>query len=188
MLTREMIQEANQGLPTIDAGKGKQYVMVHTRIRAFRDVMPGGSIVTEILHLDEEKVVMKATITDDEGQIIATGIASEKFNSSFITKTSAFEVCETSAIGRALGIAGIGIDASMASAEEVANAILQQGEEDLASEKEKAQFREYCIKLNQDPQEILKKTGWKRGQKMTKEQHGRALIILMEIEKAKEEE
>ena len=41
----------------------------------------------------------------------------------FVTLTSN---CETSAVGRALGMAGFGIDASMASAEEVQNALLNQ--------------------------------------------------------------
>ena len=46
--------------------------------------------------------------------------------SSFINKTSALENCETSSVGRALGFLGIGIDTSIASREEVDNAIHQQ--------------------------------------------------------------
>ena len=42
------------------------------------------------------------------------------------TLTSHIENCETSAIGRALGILGIGIEGSVASAEEVENAVNQQ--------------------------------------------------------------
>ena len=61
-----------------------------------------------------------------EGVLVATGHAYEKEASSFINKTSYIENCETSAIGRALGVYGIGIDASLASAEEVVNAVNNQ--------------------------------------------------------------
>ena len=43
-----------------------------------------------------------------------------------INKTSYIENCETSAVGRALGMCGIGIDTSIASYDEVATAIAQQ--------------------------------------------------------------
>ena len=69
---------------------------------------------------------MKATVKDETGRVIATGHAYEKEGSSFINKTSALENCETSAWGRALGNLGIGIDESMASAQEAANAMIQQ--------------------------------------------------------------
>ena len=57
--------------------------------------------------------------------------AYEKENSTFINKTSYIENCETSALGRALGIAGFGIDTSVASAEEVQNAINNQNDDKL---------------------------------------------------------
>ena len=66
---------------------------------------------------------------------MGTGTAYEKENSSFINKTSYIENCETSAVGRALGMAGFGIDTSVASAEEVANAITQQDSEKLIDKK-----------------------------------------------------
>ena len=58
--------------------------------------------------------------------ILGTGTAYEKENSTFINKTSYIENCETSAIGRALAMCGIGIDTSIASKEEVENAIENQ--------------------------------------------------------------
>jgi hypothetical protein len=71
---------------------------------------------------------MKATVYDDEQKIIGTGIAQEKESSSYINKTSYIENCETSAVGRALGMCGFGIDTSIASYEEVTNAINNQEE------------------------------------------------------------
>ncbi len=61
-------------------------------------------------------------------RLLGTGTAYEKENSSFINKTSYIENCETSAVGRALGMAGFGIDTSIRSAEEMQNADLQQNQ------------------------------------------------------------
>ena len=116
---------ANEQIKTTDI-KGKEYAEVNQRIKAFRMVYPQGSIITEILNHENGVVIMKATVTDMEGNILGTGTAYEKENSTFINKTSYIENCETSAIGRALGIAGFGIDVSVASAEEVQNAIQNQ--------------------------------------------------------------
>lgn len=106
--------------------KGKQYVEVNERIKYFRENFKSHKIQTEIISLDTGVVVMKASILDEENNVIATGHAYEKEDSSFINKTSYIENCETSAVGRALGMLGIGIDTSIASAEEVENAILNQ--------------------------------------------------------------
>ena len=103
----------------------KNYAMVNERIKAFRSICPNGSIITEIVKLDDDLVVMVAKVYDGEN-LLATGTAFEMKQSSYINKTSYIENCETSAVGRALGFCGIGIDDSMASAEEVANAIKQQ--------------------------------------------------------------
>ena len=81
---------------------------------------------TEIIQLDDKKVVLKAVIRNEQDRIVAEGLAYEMANSSFINKTSYIENCETSAWGRALGNLGIGIDTSVASADEVINAINNQ--------------------------------------------------------------
>lgn len=107
--------------------KGKEYVMVHERIKEFRKLYPNGSILTEMLSNDNGVCVFKAMVYlgGKEG-CVATGHAYEKEGSSFINKTSFIEVAETSAIGRALGVLAIGIDTSFASADEVANAMNNQ--------------------------------------------------------------
>ena len=125
----EEIKKANESLKATDI-KGKGYIEVNQRIKAFRQVYPTGTISTEILSLENGVVMMKTTVLDDNGETLATGLAYEKESSSFINKTSFIENCETSAIGRALGFCGFGIDSSVASAEEVENAMLNQGNQD----------------------------------------------------------
>lgn len=124
-MTFEQIKEVNKALKTTPI-KGKNYVEVNERVKAFRMLEPEGCISTEILSLENGVCVIKATIINSAGQMLATGIAYEKEGSSNINKTSYIENCETSAIGRALGMCGIGIDTSIASYEEVANAIENQ--------------------------------------------------------------
>lgn len=106
--------------------KGKDYVMVNERIKEFRANYKGYSLESEIVTLNAEEVVIKAIVKDENGRVIATGLAQENKNASMINKTSYVENCETSAWGRALGNLGIGIDASIASAEEMVNALSQQ--------------------------------------------------------------
>lgn len=103
-----------------------EYSQVNQRIKAFRMVYPQGSIRTEMLSNENGVCVFRATAWDETNTLLATGHAYEKEDSSFINKTSYIENCETSAIGRCLGIAGFGIDVSVASAEEVQNAIANQ--------------------------------------------------------------
>lgn len=109
--------------------KGKEYVEVSERLIYFRtsDDYKGYSLTTEMLHLDTEWCCMVATIRNAEGVALASGTAYEKANSTYINKTSYIENCETSAWGRALGNLGIGITAAVASADEVINAIANQG-------------------------------------------------------------
>lgn len=107
--------------------KGKQYITVNERVKEFRRLHPQGQILTQIMANADGQVMFKAEVLVD-GVCVATGHAYEKEGSSFINKTSYIENCETSAIGRALGMYGIGIDTSLASADEVKNAVKQQEE------------------------------------------------------------
>ena len=119
------IAKANDGIRTTDI-KGKSYAEVNQRIKAFRLVHPSGCITTEIVSMENGTVTMKASVFDEQNHLLGTGFAQEKENSSFINKTSYIENCETSAIGRALGMCGYGVDVSVASAEDVQNAIHNQ--------------------------------------------------------------
>lgn len=128
MYTWEQIVQANRTINTTNV-QGKQYAEVNQRIKAFRSVCPNGAIVTELLSNENGVCIFRATVLDDEQNIIGTGTAYEKEGSSFINKTSYIENCETSAVGRALGMCGFGVDTSIASAEEVQNAVLNQGKQ-----------------------------------------------------------
>lgn len=124
-VTYKDIEFANEQLTSIDI-KGKQYMEVNQRIKAFRMIYPQGSIATHIESLENGVVVMSCEVRDEDGRLLSRAYAYEKEDSSFINKTSFIENCCTSATGRALGYVGFGIDTSVASAEEVANAIANQ--------------------------------------------------------------
>lgn len=124
-VTFEDIKEANKLIKTTDV-KGKDYAEVNQRIKAFRMLYPNGTILTEMISNDSGVCIFKASVYDGDDHILATGTAYEKEGSTFINKTSYIENCETSAVGRALGMCGLGIDTSIASAEEVQNAIANQ--------------------------------------------------------------
>lgn len=116
---------ANETIKTTDI-KGKEYAEVNQRIKAFRMVYPQGSIFTEMISNENGVCIFRARVMSDKGELLGTGTAYEKEDSNYINKTSYIENCETSAVGRALGMAGFGIDVSVASAEEVQNAIENQ--------------------------------------------------------------
>ena len=98
----DVVADLNKSHGVMQRG-GKQYTEVAKRVEAFRMVFGGEyGIDTDIIHNDGQTVVVKATVKDKDGFIVGSGLAEEIRGSSHITKTSAVEVCETSAIGRAL--------------------------------------------------------------------------------------
>ena len=110
--------------------RGKQYVEVNERIKFFRqeEQYKNWGILTEFPLLDSEQALCQCTIRTPEGVVVAQGHAHEVRSASNINKTSYVENCETSAVGRALAMLGIGIDTSIASANEVEDAIAKQSE------------------------------------------------------------
>lgn len=155
-ITFEDIQKANETIKTTDI-KGKEYAEVNQRIKAYRMVYPNGMIKPEIKSLKDGVCIFRAEVTNDNGDVIGVGHASEKENSTFINKTSYIENCETSAVGRALGMAGFGIDTSVASAEEVANAIENQKEKkEPFSDMPIQEGQKQWLKMNLTEEEIKK--------------------------------
>lgn len=138
MIKYEDIAKANEAIKTTKIERkdkktgeiqSKDYAEVNQRIKAFRMCHPNGTITTEIISIENGVVLMKASVYDEEGKVLGSGYAYEKENSTFINQTSYIENCETSAVGRALGMCGFGIDTSVASYEEVSNAMANQGDQ-----------------------------------------------------------
>lgn len=98
--------------------KGKAYVLVSDRVLYFNETYPDGQITTEMLSApDATHVVVKATVST--GKQTFTGHAQEVVGEGYINKTSALENAETSAVGRALALMGIGVIDSIASVDEI---------------------------------------------------------------------
>ena len=164
----KQIEEANKAIKTIGIEKKnkktgktetKDYAEVFQKIKAFRMLFPMGSIYTEHEFIGEGVVLFKAFVKDDEGKLLGTGTAYEKEGSSFINQSSYIENCETSAIGRALSMCGIGIDLGVASYEEVANAMLNQApkvEAEVVKETPKEKKEKEMIPGYPDREEMLK--------------------------------
>lgn len=132
------IEKVNATIKTTNI-KGKDYAEVNQRIKAFRQLYPEGYIKTKIVELDMAAgiILMTAQVGyyDENGndRILGEGSSFEWKNDpkSMVNKTSYVENCETSAVGRALGMLGLGVDVALASADEVKTAIQHQqnGEE-----------------------------------------------------------
>ncbi len=108
--------------------KGKEYITVNERLIYFRTQpqYKGWRISEEVVSLDEKEGLFKVTIINPDGFEMAVAHAQEYRDSSYINKTSFVENGFTSALGRALGYLGIGIDTAIASADEVQTAVKNQ--------------------------------------------------------------
>ena len=142
MISYNAIDKVNKEIQTTEI-KGNQYAAVSERIKAFRKLYPEGFISTDLISNENGVCIIKATVgyKDELGErfVLGTGMAYEKEGSSFINKTSYIENCETSAVGRALGMCGLGIDADVASYDEVATATVnQEAEKPISAEQKKA--------------------------------------------------
>lgn len=157
----ESLVKANAAIRTTNI-KGKEYAEVNQRVKAFRTLYPEGFITTEILCREGGLCIIKATVghyADGKSVILATGTAYEKEGSSQINRTSYIENCETSAVGRALGMAGFGIDTSIASADEMNNALLQQNTNDVQKPVQAAPHVQKPVQSEQTaPYDILQET------------------------------
>jgi hypothetical protein len=101
--------------------QGKDYVLVADRIKYFNETYPKGSIRTEIRKDEGNTIQIQAVVIPDIGETnrVFIGHAEEIRGVGFVNKTSAVENAETSAIGRALAMMGIGVIDSVASMDEL---------------------------------------------------------------------
>ena len=123
-------KDIKEKLPTVLI-KGKEYVQVKDRVLSFNDLYKNGRITTELISSTGEGLwIVKCTVTPDvdKPNRYFTGYSQANEAQGLINKTSALENCETSAVGRALAMMGIGIIDSVGSADEVKKAISQKTE------------------------------------------------------------
>lgn len=102
--------------------KGKEYVPVVERVKEFHKLYPTGCIKTEIVSNDEKRVVVKAEVClerEESGSYFRFSGHSQAEWGKGLMGSVALEVAETSAIGRALGFANIGLLDGIASADEM---------------------------------------------------------------------
>lgn len=99
--------------------KGKQYVLVSDRVNYLAENHEGEyAISTDVTFYEQSKMwVVRATL-EYMGKIY-NGHAQEIIGDGYINKTSALENAETSAVGRACAMAGIGVIDSIASVDEI---------------------------------------------------------------------
>jgi len=82
-----------------------EYELVEDRLKAYWKDNPKGTITTDVVHITDDGscVTIKAYVHNNDGELVATGIAQEtKGQGGFANKDAWVENCETSAIGRAL--------------------------------------------------------------------------------------
>jgi len=108
--------------------KGKKYVLVSDRVLYFNENYPNGSIATSF-QLEGDTYMFRAEVTPDVKVVSRTfvGHSQATIGDGMVNKTAAMENAETSAVGRALAMMGIGVLESIASADEMNKATGSQG-------------------------------------------------------------
>ena len=126
------MKHTNKKFNTTKVKGGGDYVEVKERIKYLAFDFDGDyTIETSFQYYEERRMwVVKAVLTliQGESRVSYTGHAQEIESDNYkaVNHTSALENCETSAVGRACAMAGIGVDQSIASANEVVKAINRQ--------------------------------------------------------------
>ena len=102
--------------------KGKKYVLVSDRILYFNETYKNGMIQTSMKSdSGANQVVIMAKVTPDSDKLdrYFTGYSQAVVGEGLVNKTAALENAETSAVGRALAMMGIGVIDSVASVDEM---------------------------------------------------------------------
>lgn len=102
--------------------KGRQYVQVADRVQYFNDTYPDGCIKTKLIsEPNSTHYVVQAIVIPDFGhpERYFSGISQARLGDSGANKDAALENAETSCVGRALGMMGIGVIDSIASVDEI---------------------------------------------------------------------
>jgi hypothetical protein len=114
---------------SLKPGSFQDYVTVAERIEKFYERYPEGRIVAHIIEHDPERgfILMRAEVYRNANDALpaATGHAYELKTEGYVQRTSYIEVGETSAVGRALAMAGFEVRRGIASREEMQKAARQ---------------------------------------------------------------
>lgn len=97
--------------------KGREYVPVVERVKEFHKLFTKGYITTEIVPTTGDRVVVRAEVALGDGRTF-TGHSQALYGKGMMGDV-ALEIAETSAVGRALGFANIGLIDGIASADEM---------------------------------------------------------------------
>ena len=102
--------------------KGKKYILVSDRVVFFNEEYKNGYITSKLITdpLCTTIIIQATVIPDcDKPSRFFTGYSQAIIGDGYINKTSALENAETSAVGRALAMLGIGVIESIASVDEI---------------------------------------------------------------------
>lgn len=142
--------------------QGKSYVLVSDRILFFNETYPNGSIQTQMVDaMGDSTIVIKALVTPDveNPNRVFTGYSQAVIGQGMVNKTAALENAETSAVGRALAMMGIGVIDSVASVDEMRKAVGTQSQT-IRPQKPASGLTVHCNIHNVDMKEyVSKKTG-----------------------------
>ena len=118
-----------------------EYITVHERIEKFYARFPQGRIITAIIEHDSETgfILMRSEVYRDPEDALpaATGHAYELRSAGHVQQGSYVEVCETSAVGRALALLGFEVRRGVASREEMERGARKQAASAAARQAEK---------------------------------------------------
>lgn len=174
MITYQDIVDACKDISTTNI-KGKEYAQVNQRVIAFRKLFPDGFVTSRMVSNEDGVCVFDAEVgyytESGERVVLASGSAYEREQSSYINKTSYIENCQTSAVGRALGFAGFGIDTSIASSEEMVNALDQQAKQSMIEEREAVLLEKLCKAYDININALMKQYKVKELTDLTSEQY-----------------
>lgn len=106
----------NKKIHTIQL-QGKDYAQVKDRIKEFRQDCPNGKIETTPQIMEDGKVLFKAYILKDKGDLNSADATGHALGTN--TGIKAFEKLESIAVGRALALLGYAMDGEIASGEEM---------------------------------------------------------------------
>jgi len=141
--------------------QGKKYVMVKDRLIYFNEQYPKGTIETKLLsEPTNDLVIMKARVWPDCEQLNHhfDGTSQAIVGGKGVNMTSALENAETSAVGRALAMMGIGVLDSVASGDEI-NKALTTNTPRLVTQKQVAYLRNVAGEII-DSEDLEEINGW----------------------------